>query len=399
MKVLVLNAGSSSLKYALVNSRTEETIAGGQVERIGLPEACWSHHGAGGDRKETVKALDMRAALNVVAGILSELNGKNGNCPFQAVGHRVVQGGEEMRQPVLVTDEVEKIIEKYSKLAPLHNPANLAGIRAAREIYPDMRHVAVFDTAFHATLPQDTYIYGLPYELYKKYGIRRYGFHGSSHAYVMRRTSQLLNRPMDRLRIISCHLGAGASLTAVKEGRSMDTTMGFTPMEGVMMGTRCGNLDPGVILWLIEQKVFKVDELDRTLNRESGMKGISGISGDLRDVLAARAKGNARADLAFRVYVHRIRRSLGAMAASLGGVDALVFTAGAGENSPELRSALSRDLGFLGLYLDEDKNWRLSPDCEISADHSPAKILVIHTREHVQIAHEVRTLLGKDKPV
>jgi acetate kinase len=317
--------------------------------------------------------------------------------PFQAVGHRVVQGGEGFRNPIPVTPEVEKVIDDYSRLAPLHNPANLAGIRAAKEIYPTLPHIAVFDTAFHSTLPQDRYFYGLPYEFYEKFGIRRYGFHGSSHAYVARRTAQLLHRPIDRLRIISCHLGAGASLTAIKEGRSVDTTMGFTPMEGVMMGTRCGNLDPGVVLWLLEQGYYKPEELDRVLNRESGLKGLSGVSGDLRDVLQSRAEGNARADLAFRVYVHRIRRSIGSMATSLGGVDVLAFTAGAGENSAELRSALSHDLGFLGLYLDEAKNWRLSPDCDISADGSPARILVIHTREDVQIAHEVNKCLAKEK--
>jgi acetate kinase len=387
MKILVLNAGSSTLKFSLIEMDGEHLLASGVADWSTQP-ACLTLN-RGGQPKKT-KPLSIRSHADAVHPALAELAEESHN--IAAVGHRVVHGGERYTSSVVVTDEVKRAIGDLAELAPLHNPANLEGIEAAQAALPDVPQVAVFDTAFHATMPQSACIYPLPYSWSKDWGVRRYGFHGISHAYCSHRVAQMLKLGPAGLRLIICHLGNGCSISGVRDGQCVDTSMGFTPLEGLMMGTRSGSVDPGLVFYILRRKGVTPDELDRVLNHESGLLGVSGISSDMREILAACHEGNARAKLALEIYVHRIRQAIGAMAATLGGVDALVLTAGVGENAAEVRSRICDGLEFLGLELDETANAACRPDADISRPGSRGRILVIATREDLMIARETQRL-------
>lgn len=365
-RVLVVNAGSSSLKYEVLDAETAVSVVSGLVERIGV-------EGSG--------VPDHQAAL---AAVLDDLDPES----IDAVGHRVVHGGSVFVEATVIDDEVEAEIERLAVLAPLHNPPGLQGIRAARAALPFVPHVAVFDTAFHATLPPAAYTYAIDASVAAEYGVRRYGFHGTSYRYVTRRAAEVLGRPLDDLRLVVLHLGNGASAAAVAGGRSVDTSMGMTPLEGLVMGTRSGDLDPAVLLHLQRVGGFDTDALDRLLNRSSGLQGLGGHS-DMRDLLAAAEGGDAAAELAFEVYIRRVARYIGAYAAELGGLDALVFTAGVGENSAVVRRRSVERLGFLGLAVDAGRNEDRSADARIiSPDKAAVPVLVVPTNEELQIALE-----------
>lgn len=407
MKILVLNCGSSSVKFQVIETSLEaiqrnidETLARGAVEKIGLPDSRLLLQV--GDRKpyqEISEILEHRAAVEKVLKVLvhPEHGLLKDIAEIQAVGHRVVHGGEKFASSVLVTDEVEAMIEDCVVLAPLHNPHNLRGLRAARALLPHVPHVAVFDTAFHQSLPPKAFIYGLPYQLYTQHHIRRYGFHGTSHRFVAIRTAALLGKSLDSLKIITCHLGNGCSMAAIDRGRSIDTTMGFTPLEGLLMGTRCGDLDPAILPWLQALEELSLSQLNAMLNKHSGLYGISGVSSDMREVLAAAESGNRRAVLAVEVFCYRIRKYIGAYAAALGGLDAVTFTGGIGENSPQIRAQALEGLGFLGIKLDATANLTANPKTPtlITKAESPVAVAVIPTNEERVIARDtVRVLAG-----
>ena len=360
MKVLVINCGSSSLKYQLIDMATEESLAQGLVERIGIEGSVLTQKVEGKDKyivKEEMK--DHKDAIRLVLeALVDENNGVIKSMDeISAVGHRVVHGGEKYKESVVINDEVKANIEECFKLAPLHNPANMIGIKACEELMPNTPMVAVFDTAFHGTMPEDAYLYALPYELYEKHGIRKYGFHGTSHKYVSQTCAEVMGRDIKDLKIITCHLGNGASLCAVKNGVSVDTSMGFTPLEGLAMGTRCGNIDPAIVTFLMKEEGLSVDEVNDLLNKKSGVLGISGISSDFRDIEdAAFNKNDRRAKLALKIFEYKIRTTIGAYAAAMGGVDAIVFTAGVGENGPETREKCLEGLEFLGVEIDREAN-------------------------------------------
>jgi acetate kinase len=393
MKVLVCNAGSSSLKFSLFEANEERLLADGGIDWAASPTRLVVRRPGQPDLREE---LSLRKHADAVSHILTDLTHGTAAplqaiADVQAVGHRVVHGGDRYTQAVRITPEVKKTIAELAELAPLHNPAALDGINAAEAALPGVPQVAAFDTAFHATLSEAARTYPVPFEWQRDWGIRRYGFHGLSHSYCAARAAEMLHR--NDLRLVSCHLGNGASLAAVRNGLSVDTTMGFTPLEGLMMGTRSGTVDPGILIYLLRHKGATADSLDHTLNFLSGLKGVSGVSSDLRQVLAA-ADGNARARLAMDVYVHRIRRLIGAMTASLGGVDALVFTAGVGENSAEVRSRVCTGLEYLGVELDHSANEGCHPDADVAGPGSRVRILVIATREDLTVVREVRRLLS-----
>jgi acetate kinase len=398
MKVLVLNSGSSSIKYQFIEMTTHQVLAKGQVERIGMDDAVLSHVRIDGDTvKFSAEILDHNIAIEyVVAILLSKNHGViKDKSEIEAVGHRVVHGGETFSGSVLITDEViEKIIENI-ELAPLHNPHNLRGIMACKRLLPDTPQVAVFDTAFHQKMPEYAFIYGLPYELYKKYKIRRYGFHGTSHRYVSKRASEILGVPIEKLRIITAHLGNGCSMAAVKYGVSVDTTMGFTPLEGLLMGTRSGDIDPAIVLYIMGKEGLTMAEVNALLNKHSGLVGISGVSSDMREIIREMKNGNMRAKLAFDVFCYRVKKYIGAYAAVMGGVDAIVFTAGIGENSTDVRKSVCEGLEFLGIKIDDEKN--NSPEREkiITTDDSPVKVLVIPTNEELVIALDTAEIVSK----
>src|SRR6266404_6985504 len=397
MKILVLNAGSSSQKSCLYEFKAEEP----PIPSRPLWEADidWSHRpglaemkvatAQGGSREETLKSEARSAAISHMLRTLWTGPTKIISEPsaIDIVGHRVVHGGREYEQSTFVTDEVKAAIGRLCELAPAHNPANLEGIVAIERILGAVRQVAVFDTAFHAQMPEAAAVYPGPYEWLKQ-GLRRYGFHGISHQYCATRAAEILKRDLKDLRLITCHLGNGCSLAAVRAGCSVDTTMGFTPLEGLMMGSRSGSIDPGLLLHLLRQPNYSVDQLDRILNQESGLRGISGLSSDLREVLAAMARGDSRAQLAFDVYVHSLRSYIGAMLASLGGVDALAFTAGVGEHSAVVRAGACEAFAFLGMKLDPEKNARSPLDSDIATADSTVRVLVIHAEEDWAIAVE-----------
>jgi len=368
--IFVVNSGSSSVKYQLIDVESGEVALKGTIDRIG----------DGGPADHTV----------ALAGVLDQLTGHD----VAAVGHRVVHGGSLFASATVITAEVEVAIEALSALAPLHNPANLLGIRAARSALPDVPHVAVFDTAFHQTMPPEAYTYALPVDLAEKHGVRRYGFHGTSHKYVSERAAAFLDRPLESLKTIVLHLGNGASVTAVDGGRSVDTSMGLTPLQGLVMGTRSGDLDPAVLVHLHRQAGLSVDELDDLLNKKSGLLGLTG-SGDMRDVQEAALKGDAAAEAALAVWAHRIRGYIGAYVATLGGVDAIVFTAGVGENGPLLRRRALAALEFLGIAVDDDRNLAESrAERRISPDGAAVEVLVIPTNEELEIARQTLDLIG-----
>ncbi|MEG4486378.1 acetate kinase [Microcoleus sp. D2_18a_B4] len=397
MKILVLNAGSSSQKSCLYE--LNDVLPDRPLQPLWSAQIDWTHQQgiaelkvktAKGDRLEEEFASDSRK--DAISRMLESLwRGRtqtiNDLKEIDIVGHRVVHGGQDYQQSTLISPDVKKAIARLSVFAPVHNPVNLEGIEAIEKLLPNVPQVAVFDTAFHAQLPPAAFVYPGPYEWLEN-GIRRYGFHGISHQYCARRAADILGRDVADLRLVSCHLGNGCSLAAIRGGWSVDTTMGFTPLEGLMMGSRSGSIDPGIIIHLLKQSDFTAEKLDGILNRNSGLKGISGVSSDLRQIGDAIAQGNQRAQLALDIYIHRLRAGIGAMLASLGGLDALIFTAGVGENSALVRAAACEAFGFIGLKLDEEKNQHSSIDQDIAAVDSAVKILVIHTQEDWEIARE-----------
>ena len=399
MKVLVINCGSSSLKYQLIDMATEESLAQGLVERIGIEGSVLTQKVEGKDKyivKEQMK--DHKDAIRLVlAALVDENNGVIKSMDeISAVGHRVVHGGEKYKESVVINDEVKANIEECFKLAPLHNPANMIGIKACEELMPNTPMVAVFDTAFHGTMPEDAYLYALPYELYEKHGIRKYGFHGTSHKYVSQTCAEVMGRDIKDLKIITCHLGNGASLCAVKNGVSVDTSMGFTPLEGLAMGTRCGNIDPAIVTFLMKEEGLSVDEVNDLLNKKSGVLGISGISSDFRDIEdAAFNKDDRRAKLALKIFEYKIRTTIGAYAAAMGGVYAIVFTAGVVENGPETREKCLEGLEFLGVEIDREANNVRGKVREISKAGCKVKAFVIPTNEELVIARDTLELIKK----
>ena len=395
MKVLVINCGSSSLKYQLIDMSTEESLAQGLVERIGIEGSVLTQKVEGRDKyivkqpmadhKDAIK-LVLEALVNEEYGVIKSMD------EISAVGHRVVHGGEKYSESVLITDEVLDSIRDCIALAPLHNPPNIIGIESCRELMPNVPMVAVFDTAFHQTMPKNAYICPLPYELYEKYGVRKYGFHGTSHKYVSNKVAEVMGKDIKDLKIVTCHLGNGCSLAAVKGGKSIDTSMGFTPLAGIMMGTRAGSIDPSVISFLIEEKGYTIEQVDEMLNKKSGVLGVSGVSSDFRDVRAAAQEGNERAQLALDIFHYKIRTQIAAYAGAMGGIDVIVFTAGIGENAALVRSESLKGLEFLGFNLDAKKNEIAGEIGEISTDDSRVKVYVIPTNEELMIARDTARL-------
>ena len=391
MNILVINCGSSSIKYQLINREKRKALAKGLLEKIGKANSWQIHHIGGKVVKKQDEVANYEEGLESILALL--LDKKRGvikdASEISAVGHRVVHGGEDFFHSVLIDDEVVKTIKSYISLAPLHNPPNLAGIKAARSLLPDAPQVAVFDTAFHQTLPEKAFLYALPYQYYEKYRIRRYGFHGTSHRYIAERAAKFLKKPLKELKIITCHLGNGCSITAIDKGKSIDTSMGFTPLEGLVMGTRCGDIDAAAVLFLMGKENLTTAQMDNLLNKQSGLLGISGISNDLREVQKWVVKGDQRAKLTLEVFAYRIKKYIGAYSAVLGGLDALIFSAGIGENEANIRDKVCQGLEFLGVYLDKKKNRASSKASRfISTESSPAKILVIPTNEEEMIAEE-----------
>ncbi len=395
MKVLVINCGSSSLKYQLINMENEESLAQGLVERIGIEGSVLTQKVPGKDKyiieqpmadhKDAIK-LVLEALVDKTHGVIASMD------EISAVGHRVVHGGEKYAESVLINDEVMASLEECVKLAPLHNPANIIGINACKSLMPSTPMVAVFDTAFHQTMPKTAYIYPLPYELYENHGIRKYGFHGTSHKFVSAECAKMLGKDIKDVKIITCHLGNGASLAAIKNGQCVDTSMGFTPLEGIAMGTRCGNIDPAIVTFLQKECNMSAAEVDNLMNKKSGVFGISGVSSDFRDIEDAAAQGNERAILALDVFNYRVREMIGAYAAAMGGVDAVVFTAGLGENAIETRLDICKGLEFLGIELDAEKNNVRGKAREISKDGAKVKAFVIPTNEELVIARDTKAL-------
>ena len=397
MKILVINCGSSSLKYQLIDMETEVAIAKGLVERIGIEGSNLEQKVDGSDEKYKVKKdlKDHKEAISLVLEVLckKEFGIINDLSEINAIGHRVVHGGERYSKSVIVDDEVIKNIDLCSKIAPLHNPANLIGIKACKELMKDTPMVVVFDTAFHQTMPEEAFMYGLPYEMYEKYSIRKYGFHGTSHFYVANECAKAMGRDIKDLKIITCHLGNGASVTAVDKGKSVDTSMGFTPLQGLMMGTRCGDMDPAVVAYLMSELKMTAQEIDNLMNKKSGFLGISGKSSDSRDIESLKQHGDKRATLTLDMYFHRIKSYIGSYIAIMNGVDAIVFTAGIGENSVETRLGVCRNMENLGIIIDEKKNNVRGKIAEISSDESKVKLYLVPTNEELVIARDTKELL------
>lgn len=389
-KVLAINAGSSSLKFQLFEMPEETVLARGLIERIGFKKSEFIMEADSIKETITKDMEDHEEAVKLLLAQLLESEVIKSYDEIEAVGHRVVHGGEYFTKSVLIDDDVIAKIDELSELAPLHNPPNLTGIHAFKEALPLMPMVAVFDTAFHQTMPESSYIYSLPYEYYEKYGIRKYGFHGTSHKYVAERAAVLLDKPLDQLRLITCHLGNGASITAIDKGKSLDTSMGFTPLAGVTMGTRSGDVDPAIIPYIMEKTGMSAPEVIDVFNKKSGLLALSGISNDLRDILAE-IDTNERAQLALDIFSDRIHRYIGSYAARMAGVDAIIFTAGVGENSQVVRSEILNGLEFMGVYWDPVKNERCDKEDFINYPHSPVKVMIIPTDEEVMIARDTIT--------
>ena len=396
MKTLVINCGSSSLKYQLIDMNTENSLVQGLVERIGIEGSILTQKVEGKDKyvieenmhnhKDAIK-LVLEALVNKEHGVIKSME------EISAVGHRVVHGGEKYSHSVIIDEEVIESIRDCISLAPLHNPPNIIGIEACKELMPNTPMVAVFDTAFHQTMPKEAYICPLPYELYENYGIRKYGFHGTSHMYVSQKVAKVMGKDIKDLKIITCHLGNGCSLAAVKGGKSIDTSMGFTPLAGVMMGTRAGSIDPSVISFLVEEQGYTMSDIDELLNKKSGILGISGVSSDFRDVLSESEKGNERAKLALDIFHYKVRAQIAAYAGIMGGVDVIVFTAGIGENSIVTRKESLRGLEFLGFRIDDEKNDVRGKIQEISTEDSKVKVYLIPTNEELMIARDTVKLV------
>jgi acetate kinase len=398
MKILVLNSGSSSVKYQMIDPEKEECLAIGVVERIGMAGAMLTHKPKDKEQiRLTGEILDHKVAIEYVMSILLSKNHGviKDKSDISAVGHRVVHGGEAFSSSVLITSEVIKEIADCIEYAPLHNPPNLKGIRATQAILPNIPEVAVFDTAFHQSMPQEAYIYGLPFVLYKRHGIRRYGFHGTSHLYVSDRAAKMLNKPKNKLKIITCHLGNGSSIAAVKHGKSIDTSMGFTPLEGLLMGTRCGDIDPAVILHIMNKEELTMHEMNTLLNKHSGIQGLSGLSSDMREIEEV-LDTNEQALLAHQVFCYRLKKYIGAYAAAMNGMDAIVFTGGIGENSSAVRRDTFNEMQYLGVELDSKKNNKKEKgEREIQSQKSKVKILIIPTNEELVIARDTMAIIKK----
>ena len=396
MNVLVINCGSSSLKYQLINSDTEEVLAKGLCERIGI-DGRLVYQKAGCDKEITEASMPThKEAIQMVLDALT--NDKTGAIAslkeVNAIGHRVVHGGEKFAQSVVITEEVKKAVTECNDLAPLHNPANLIGVEACEKLMPNTPMVAVFDTAFHQTMPEKAYMYGLPYSYYEKYRVRRYGFHGTSHSFVSKRAAEIAGVPYDQTKTIVCHLGNGASVSAVLNGKSVDTSMGLTPLEGLVMGTRSGDIDPAILEFIAKKENLDIEGLMKVLNKESGVYGLSnGVSSDFRDLTAAAAEGQKPAQIALEVFAYRVAKYVGAYTAAMNGVDNIVFTAGIGENVVQVREEVCRYLGFLGIEIDNEKNAIRGEEVVISTPDSKVKVMVVPTNEELAIARETVALL------
>lgn len=400
MNILVINCGSSSLKYQLINSDSEKVLAKGLCERIGIAKSCITHQPAGGDKITTeVEMKDHTDAVKYViekltdaqVGVVKSLD------EIGAVGHRIVHGGEKFASSVIINDEVMKAIEECNDLAPLHNPANLIGINSCKTIMPKVKNVAVFDTAFHQTMPKKAYLYGLPYEYYEKYKVRRYGFHGTSHDFVSKRAAEILGKEREDLKIIVCHLGNGASISAVKNGVSVDTSMGLTPLEGLIMGTRSGDLDPAIISFICDKENINADEMVSILNKKSGVYGLSGgLSSDFRDLLQAAEDGNEKAIDTLDAYAYRVAKYIGSYVAAMNGVDVIAFTAGIGENNANIREKVADYLGYLGTNVNPEKNAIRGEEVILSDEGSKVVTMVIPTNEELAIARETLRLVQGD---
>lgn len=401
MKILVLNCGSSSVKYKLIDTENDTVMAEGGVEKIGLPDGFLKYKLSDGSKAiRELGLVDHKGAVKAVLDILTdpEVGCIRSYSEIGAVGHRVVHGGEKFSKSVLLTDEVLQQIKDCYDLAPLHNPANVTGIEAVEEILPGVKQVGVFDTAFHQTMPAKSFMYALPYKYYKEDGVRRYGFHGTSHRYVSQRVCEILGVDINKEKIITCHVGNGGSITAVLYGKSVDTSMGLTPVEGLMMGTRVGDVDPGALTYLMKKHGLSADELQKIINKESGVLGVTELSSDMREIEAADKAGDPRAHLALEMYEQRITKYIGAYAAEMGGVDIIVFTGGVGENQTGLRGNVCRPLGFMGVELDEQLNMTTrGTETVISAPSSKVKVVVVPTDEEMMIARDTRDIVSKLK--
>ena len=398
MKVLVLNCGSSSLKYQLFDMTGEEVLAKGLVERIGMAGSLLKHQGKGPDKHVIEQQMkDHKDAIQLVLttlvhsdyGVIYNLN------QIDAIGHRVVHGGEKFSASIVIDEAVMGAINDCVTLAPLHNPPNIMGIEACQKLVEGTPQVAVFDTAFHQTMEPKTFLYGLPYEYYEKHGIRKYGFHGTSHKYVSQRTAQVMGRPIEELRIITCHLGNGSSIAAVDKGVSVDTSMGFTPLEGLLMGTRCGDIDPAIVPFVMEKENLDSQGINDVLNKKSGVLGLSGLSSDFRDLEEAAEQGNARAELALDIFANDVKKYIGTYMAVLGGVDAIVFTAGVGENSDVIRAKVCAGLEELGVAIDAEANNVRGKEKDIATADSKIRVFVIPTNEELMIARDTKNLVQK----
>ncbi|MBR5248566.1 MAG: acetate kinase [Lachnospiraceae bacterium] len=396
MNILVINCGSSSLKFQLINSESEQCIAKGLCERIGIDGSKIVYTPAGGEKEVTVTPMaDHTDAIRLVLEALTnEKTGVVKNLEeIGAIGHRMVHGGEKFSGSVVITDEVIAAVEECNDLAPLHNPANLIGVNACKKLMPNTPMVGVFDTAFHQTMPEEAYMYGIPYEYYQKYKIRRYGFHGTSHSYVSKRAAEVLGEKYEDLKIIVCHLGNGASVSAVKNGKCVDTSMGLTPLEGLIMGTRSGDIDPAIIEFIAHKENKSIDEVMAILNKKSGVLGLSdNLSSDFRDLEDGLADGNENAIRAMKTYCYRVAKYIGAYTAAMNGVDVICFTAGVGENGPIVRTMVCEYLGYLGIKLDEEANQKRGKDLEITVPGCATKVMVIPTNEELAIARETARL-------
>lgn len=398
MKVLVINCGSSSLKYQLINMDNEVVLAKGICERIGIEGSFLKHQPGEGDKITIEKPMPTHteAIQSVLEALTNSTHGVIKNMSeINAVGHRVVHAGEKFATSVIINDAVMDALKECIELAPLHNPPNIIGIEACKKIMPNVPMVGVFDTAFHQTMPEEAYIYALPYEMYEKYKVRRYGFHGTSHKYVSERAAEFLEKPLSELKIITCHLGNGASISAVKNGKSVDTSMGFTPLEGLVMGTRAGDMDPAIVTFLQEKENLTAAQVNDLMNKKSGVLGISKLSSDFRDIEEAAAAGNKNAQLALDIYNYRVKKYIGAYMAAMNGADVIVFTAGLGENSDVVRETICKDMEFFGIKIDPQKNKVRGKLTDISAEDSKVKVLIVPTNEELMIARDTKTLLNK----
>ncbi|MDO4982395.1 MAG: acetate kinase [Eubacteriales bacterium] len=399
MKILVINAGSSSLKYQLIDMETEQVMAKGLCERIGI-DGHLKHTPLVGGKSVFNEDISLPTHSEAIAAVIEKLTSAEYGVvasmkEIDAVGHRVVHGGEKFADSVLIDDEVLKAIDECTPFAPLHNPANITGINACKAVMGDVPMVAVFDTAFHQTMPAKAYMYAVPYDYYKNSGVRRYGFHGTSHRYVSKRCAELMGKPIEELKIISCHMGNGSSICAIDHGKCVDTSMGFTPLVGLPMGTRCGDLDPGVMQYIMKKYDLDIDQMLNILNKKSGVQGISGVSSDFRDLEGASANGDKRSELALEMFNYWVAKVVGSYVAAMNGVDAIIYTAGVGENAKTTRKAISEYFGYLGVKIDDEANSKRGEDIMISTPDSKVKVFVIPTNEELVIARDTRDIVSK----